>query len=183
MRRIIPDLLHGRDIELVHREGISDPVLRELVFKLQAELAAGCPTGPLVGESLCTHIAVEIAKNYSIEHIRFEHYKGGLSKPSLRRVLEYIDAFIDHDLTVDTLAKLAGLSRYHFGKMFKQSTGTTLHRYVLTRRIRRAEQLLRSSKSPLADVAAAVGFPNQSHFTTAFRQVIGTTPGEYRVST
>ena len=154
--------------------------LRDFVMSLRAELAADCPSGPLFGESLCTRLAIEMISCRSVEGVRLDQYKGGLSKPQLRRVLDYIDSFLDHKLTVDELARLAGLSRYHFGKAFKQSTGTTLHRYVLSRRLWRAEELLSYARSTLVDIAAAVGFANQSHFTAVFKSRIGISPGAYQ---
>jgi AraC family transcriptional regulator len=180
MRNLVPDSLRGRDVELITQVGNDDSVLRNLLFRLQAEFAAQCPSGPLYGESLCTRLAIEMMKKYSVERIRLDHYKGGLAKPQLRRVLDYVDSFLDQNLNVDELARVAGLSRYHFGKAFKHSTGTTVHSYVLSRRIWRAQELLLQRGSSLLDVAGATGFSNQSHFTTIFTARIGISPGAYR---
>jgi AraC family transcriptional regulator len=180
MRNLIPDSLHGRDVELITHVGGDDSVLRHLVLSLRAELLAECPTGRLLGEALCTRLAIELVRGYSVERVRLDYYKGGLSKPQLRRVLDYVESFLDHDLAVDELAQVAGLSRYHFGKAFRQSTGTTLHRYVLSRRIWRAQELLSKPSSTLVDVAGAVGFSNQSHFTAVFTTRLGISPGAYR---
>jgi AraC family transcriptional regulator len=83
-------------------------------------------------------------------------------------------------LTGNAIARVAGLSKYHFGKAFRQTTGVTLHGYVLARRMRLAHELLAKSDLPLAGVAAAAGFSNQSHFTSVFSTRIGISPGAYR---
>lgn len=180
MRNIVPDSLHGRDVQLFQFESLDDPEIRRLVLDLHTELAAGCSAGPLRGESICTELAITLARKYSIERIRFDEYKGGLSKARVRRVLEYIDSYLNEGLTVEELAPVAGLSRYHFGKMFKESTNTTIHQYVLSRRIQRARDLLANRRYSLADIALAAGFPSQSHFTTVFSSRIGLTPAAYR---
>lgn len=180
MRNLVGEFLHGRDAELFRRSGHDDLQIRQLVLALERELASDCPTGPLRGESLCTQLAITLIQKHSIERVRLDEYRGGLSKARLRRVTEYIDAFLDQALNGDELAKVAGLSRYHFGKMFKQSTSMSLHQYVLQRRIQRATSLLLSSGRCLAEIALATGFSNQSHFTTVFTSRLGVTPAAYR---
>jgi AraC family transcriptional regulator len=157
-----------------------DPVLKDLVLKLQAEVTAGYPTGPLFGESICTKLAEELIQRYSFGRPRLDRYKGVLSGAQLRRTLEYIEAFLDLELTGKSIAGVAGLSKYHFGKAFRQSTGMTLHSYVLACRMRRSQELLAKSDLPLAAIAKAAGFSNQSHFTSVFSSRIGISPGSYR---
>jgi AraC family transcriptional regulator len=95
-------------------------------------------------------------------------------------VLEYVDECLNLDLTGNSIARVAGLSKYHFGKAFRQSTGMTLHGYVLARRMRRSQELLAKSDLPLSAIAEAAGFSNQSHFTSVFSTRIGIPPGSYR---
>jgi AraC family transcriptional regulator len=157
-----------------------DPVLSDLVLKLRTEVTSGHPAGPLYSESLYTRLAEELIQRYSIGHPRLDCYKGGLSGIVLRRVLEYIDKSLDLDLTGNGIARVAGLSKYHFGKAFRQATGLSLHGYVLARRMRLAQGLLAKSDLPLAGVAAAAGFSNQSHFTSVFSTRMGMSPRAYR---
>lgn len=159
-----------------------DPVLRDLVLKLQAEVTSGYPAGPLFGESLCTKLAEELMQRYSIRRPRLDQYRGGLSGAQLRRTIEYIDEFLDLQLTGQNIAAVAGLSKYHFGKAFRHSTGMTLHGYVLARRMRRSQVLLAKSNLPLAAIAQAVGFSSQSHFTSVFSTRVGIPPSSYRNS-
>ena len=72
------------------------------------------------------------------------------------------------------------MSQYYFSKLFKTSTGTTPHQYVMRQRVERAQELLREGRTALASVATQVGFETQSHFTSVFRHLVGITPKRYR---
>jgi transcriptional regulator GlxA family with amidase domain len=103
-----------------------------------------------------------------------------LSRETLRRVVRFVNANIDSKLTWDDIADEVGMDRYVFGRRFKLTTGTTPHRYVMRRRIREAMKLLADGRTSLADIALEIGCSCQSHFTTLFRNHVGTTPGEFR---
>ena len=167
-------------LELIRTRNCQDPILKGLLLQLQADLAAGCPSGPLLGESLCVKITETIIQRYSLGRIRLDEYKGGLSGARLRLTLEYIEENLGLDLDGDRIAAVSGLSKYHFGKAFKQSTGVTLHSYVLSRRTRRAQELLLQTDQSLAAVASAAGFSDQSHFTSLFTTRLGISPRAYR---
>lgn len=98
----------------------------------------------------------------------------------LGRVMTFVEHHLDGDLSGDTLADVAGMSRFHFSRRFKDYTGSSPHSYVLSRRIERAVSLLNSLENSLAQVAYASGFSSQSHMTAVFKQAIGTTPGHIR---
>jgi RpiB/LacA/LacB family sugar-phosphate isomerase len=105
---------------------------------------------------------------------------GGLPPRRLQRVFSHIRENIARDLTVSELAQVVGMSQYYFSKLFKMSTGTTPHQYVMRQRVERAQEHLRESKTALAEVATQVGFETQSHFTSVFRRLVGATPKHYR---
>lgn len=93
----------------------------------------------------------------------------------LRRVLDLIDADLAADLSLDALAAAADLNRFHLVRTFKRVVGMTPHAYVTERRVRRGKALL-ARGIPVAEVAVAVGFFDQSHFATRFRETYGMTP-------
>ena len=120
---------------------------------------------------------------------------GGLSPAIRRRTAEVIEARLAEALALDDLAEAAGLSPFHFAKMFKASFGVPPHRYVTERRIARAKDLLgkdlpgkslpgedfsAAGRESLAEVALACGFASQSHFTRRFKQATGFTPAAWR---
>ena len=104
----------------------------------------------------------------------------GLLPRRLQRVLSHINENLSQTLSVAELAQVVGMSQYYFSKLFKMSTGSTPHQYVMRRRVERAQELLRETRMALADVGATVGFETQSHFTSVFRRLVGVTPRHYR---
>jgi AraC-like DNA-binding protein len=183
LREITADSSRRNLLDLVRVWNGADVVLGNLIQCLERDAAAGSPGGRLRGEHLCTRIAEELVQRYSIGRTRPDGYKGGLSGARFRLVREYIDEYLSEDLDSGNIAAVAGLSKYHFGKAFKETTGMTLHGYVLGQRMWRAQALLTRSNVPLAEVAEAAGFSSQSHLTTLFARRLGLTPRAYREET
>ncbi|MGB8772354.1 MAG: RpiB/LacA/LacB family sugar-phosphate isomerase [Candidatus Korobacteraceae bacterium] len=105
---------------------------------------------------------------------------GGLPPRRLQRVFAHVRENIAQELAVADMAQVVGMSQYYFSKLFKLSTGTTPHQYVMRQRVERAQEILRGGRTPLAEVATHVGFETQSHFTSVFRRLSGVTPKHYR---
>ncbi|MBO6949186.1 MAG: helix-turn-helix transcriptional regulator [Rhodospirillales bacterium] len=97
----------------------------------------------------------------------------------LRRVTDYVEENLSSRISLQDMADISGLSRFHFAKAFKQTTGTAPYRYVHARRIAYAGQLLRGDV-PLSRIAYMAGFSSQAHFQTAYRKAMGLTPAAYR---
>jgi AraC-like DNA-binding protein len=135
--------------------------------------------GDVFGESIVGAAYLRAAYAAIVSSRRFEQ-RGGLPADCLGRVLDYIDSNLDRDLRVTEVSRVALISSYHFGKLFKRSTGRTIHQYVLDHRIRKARSLLVTSNATLIEIASMVGLANQSHFTTAFKKKMGVPPGRYR---
>lgn len=87
---------------------------------------------------------------------------------------------LDGNVSISEAAQLCNLSRGYFIRAFRDTTGMTPYQWVLRERIDRARNLLRSSDTPLAEVAIVCGFADQSHFTRVFSSIVGTTPGNWR---
>lgn len=103
-----------------------------------------------------------------------------LQKWRLKRTIAYVDAHLGAPIHLCDLAAAAGLTRMHFAAQFRAATGLRPHHYVLRRRVVRACELMRCSDLPLVQIALAVGFQTQAHFTTVFRRFIGETPHRWR---
>jgi transcriptional regulator GlxA family with amidase domain len=108
--------------------------------------------------------------------------RGGLPPGAMRRVREYVDAHLGESMDLAELAAIAGLSVFHFARQFKQSAGVTPHSYLVQRRIERAQDMLARTDLALSEIAVAAGFSDQSHLARHFRQMLGTTPREFRWS-
>jgi AraC-like DNA-binding protein len=90
---------------------------------------------------------------------------------------DYLHEHLVRDVSLAELAQIAGLSKFHLLRVFRERFGLTPHAYQLQQRILRAKRLLRAL--PIADVAAQCGFADQSHLHRVFRSLVGTTPGRY----
>lgn len=96
------------------------------------------------------------------------------------RALRFVEAHLDEDLPLARVAAHVDLSQYHFARLFRRETRTSLKRHVIARRIYRARVLLLHSDQSLADIAYQVGFGSQSHMTTLFAKHQGCTPARLR---
>jgi AraC-like DNA-binding protein len=98
--------------------------------------------------------------------------------PALRRARDYLLADLGARPTLDELAAAAGVGKYRLIRLFRAAEGMPPHRYLLAHRIRRARRLLEAGE-PIAAVAAATGFSDQSHLHRHVRRALGVTPGQY----
>ena len=99
--------------------------------------------------------------------------------PKIRRTLSYINENLSRELSVDALAEQVYLSRYHFMRLFKAETGSTVHAYVRQKRLLYAARLIREG-SPANQAAEAAGFADYSAFHRAFRACFGISPGQLK---
>ena len=99
--------------------------------------------------------------------------------PKIEAVLSYINENLGRELSVDELAEQAYLSRYHFMRLFKAQTGSTVHAYVRQKRLLYAARLIREGESA-ARAAAESGFSDYSAFHRAFRESFGISPGQLK---
>jgi AraC family transcriptional regulator len=168
---------------LSYERPIEDPLLAEMANAVAAELEAQTSAGSLLVEALSSSLAARLVqKHFSASSDRsFRRLtREGLDQRRLFRVLDYVEANLEGDLTIDRMASIACLSRYHFARAFKQAVGQPPHRYVGAKRLERAKALLMQSDRSLVDIALALSFSCQANFTRAFRQVTGQTPGQFR---
>jgi AraC-like DNA-binding protein len=105
---------------------------------------------------------------------------GGLTGMRLERVLAAIETGLRDRLTLDDLARAAGMSRARFAEAFRRTIGLTPHAYVRTKRLEAVRAALEAGERDLARLAARFGFSSHAHMTTAFRDAFGVTPSAYR---
>jgi AraC family transcriptional regulator len=171
---------------LIYTGGIDDPVVRSIGIAIVEELSQNQPSGrsSLIVDSLSTAVAARLVERYarpgSVLAASSAQGSGKLEKRRLDRVLAFIDAHAASDLSLDAIATQACLSRYHFIRAFKRSTGLTPLVYVNTLRIDRAKHLLRTTKRTVDDISTVLNFSSSSNFTRAFKRTVGLTPGVYR---
>jgi AraC family transcriptional regulator len=180
MQHAAHELTGAAPLELRNQRAIRDAPILHLGLALQAELEAGCPAGRLYGEGLAIALAVHLLQHYAVCPLQLRSYRGGMPQARLQRVLEYMQAHLDQELSLMALGTVAQMSPYYFSRLFKQSTGLSPHQYLLHQRGERAKHLLADPRRRIADVSQEVGIAPQSHVTTVFRTLVGTTPRTYQ---
>lgn len=166
--------------QLPSRWHFQDRQLERLLRNLEVEVGSGFHTGRIYGELLGLSLSEYLMQHYSDTRLLQPSCKGGLPKRRLDRVLEYIAANLSQSLSLTEIAAIAGMSAYHFARLFKTSTGLSPHQYVLAQRIERAKHLLLGGQSSVIDVALESGFNDQSYFSKMFRKATGVPPMRYR---
>jgi AraC family transcriptional regulator len=169
--RLAPHLARPPSLEPAVEQ---DPLLGQLLHCVSAELEAGT-LDRLLAETLLAAVAVRVLRRHGEQ-------RPDIAGHRMRRVLEHIEAHLGEELSLETLAGIACLSPCHFSRAFKSALGEGPQRYVLRRRVERAKALLRQPELPLAQVAAELGFADQSHFTNVFRRLAGDTPARFRAA-
>jgi len=99
----------------------------------------------------------------------------------VRHVIGYIEANFDQPCSLDSMARVAGVSRYHLVRIFRTAVGVTPNRYLSNVRLRAAAELLTTSKAPIAEIIYCTGFNDISYFYASFRETFRCTPRMWRL--
>ena len=183
------ECLNPDKIELLPVLKTYDPQIEQLAELLFQETQNNSFGGKLYLESLSQILVIHLLRNYSVFEPVFREYNNGLAPYKLRQTIDYIQAYLDRDLSLEVMAKQVGVSRSYFADQFKQAMGIAPHQYVIQQRIEKAKQLLRHKRSEampsglslnIAEIALECGFASQSHLNKVFRNYVGITPKAYR---
>jgi AraC family transcriptional regulator len=180
---ISDDLGLARVDELRHSPGtaVRDATIRDLLLSMRPALAAPAEqTSTLFVDHVAHAIATHVAHRYGGLLLPPVANRGGLAPSQARRAKELLSANWSGGILLTDLATACNLSVRQFTRAFRQTTGMAPHRWLLQRRIEKAQDLLARSTRSLAHVAADCGFADQSHFTRVFTRAIGITPGQWR---
>jgi AraC family transcriptional regulator len=164
------------------RASLQDGAIQRILSMMLEELIAERPFGRLYVDSLAHALATRYLLLERQSVVVSESRVSGLPARILKRIREKIEANLEADLTLESLAEESGYSRAHFLRMFRVATGLTPHQYVLELRLTRAQDCLRQMNASIIDIAESCGFSSQSHMTSVFRQRLEMTPGEFRRS-
>jgi AraC family transcriptional regulator len=169
-----------RELRLPFRFAFHDSFVGACVKALQAEMESPREYGSLYVDSVTDALALHLLRSPAPRTVP-RRARETLSRRTLGRVCDRIEASVECGVSLQELAREAGASRFHFARAFREATGIPPHRYLTLRRIERAKDLLLHTDLSLVEVALACGFGNQSHFTLRFRGVVGVTPRRFRL--
>jgi AraC family transcriptional regulator len=159
---------------------VDDPVVRGLGTSLLPALQRPEQAHRLFLDSVAMALLAHLACAYGDMPLEPPLRRGGLAPWQTRRAEEALMAHIDGDISLKQLADAVGLSRSHFARAFKKSTGMPPHRWLLARRVERAQDLLLNSTLTIEQIASRCGFADQSHLTRVFARLVQMGPGEWR---
>lgn len=127
-------------------------------------------------------IFILIGRNYTLNlsHNNIEYQKHKEYTEKFISICNYINEHCTEDLSLDEISNIAGFSKYHFTRLFKQFTTTTFYRYLNQKRIEHAQKMLADPCITITEVALSSGFPSLSAFIRMFKLINQCTPTEYR---
>jgi AraC-like DNA-binding protein len=105
---------------------------------------------------------------------------GRLSGGQEKFVLTYIAENLHREVSLSELAGLVGLSRFHFSRSFRRTTGLAPYQFILASRVERAKAILSGSETSMAEISASLGFGSQTQFSAAIRKLTGLIPSQFR---
>jgi AraC-like DNA-binding protein len=146
---------------------------------LMQEAEEGCPNGCPYFESLASALLLAVASQIDPRlpeagHLDAQHRR-------IQEAVVFIEANFAWNITREDVARVAGLSPFHFSRLFHALVGLTPHQYLLRCRLRNAQELLSTNEvRSVADIAAETGFADQAHFARHFRSAFAKSPQEFR---
>ena len=149
-----------------------DTRFQHAAWALLAELEADDASDALYAQSLATAMVVRLVG----ADVATDRKRRTLSARTAARVIDYIEANLDQDLSLAELAALAELSVPHFKVLFRETMGQPVHRHVVQRRLERARSLLVQGQLSMSQIALEAGFAHQSHMAAWMKRVHGVTP-------
>jgi transcriptional regulator GlxA family with amidase domain len=175
MTQMTREITGRQDESLPFRQPvIQDGELARQMLAMQAALADGCSR--LAKEERILDVFYQLYSRHSAEPAFARRL--GQEKMPIARACEYLRDCTEENVSLERLAAVAGLSPFHFSRVFAKEVGVSPHIYQLQIRLQKATELLAAGCS-LAEVAVATGFCDQSHLQKLFKKKYGITPGQY----
>lgn len=162
-------------------EALVDPGIAAIQLEIRRTLLSD----PLIEQSYVLPLVEAMFARFACQFLDLDLPAGGketLPPRVLRAVVTEIENALGERLTVEDLAKTAGLSRSHFSRAFHAATGESPQDFIISRRLCHARDLLVESDRPISEIAVTTGFASHAHFSTAFKKRLGVSPARYRDS-
>jgi AraC-like DNA-binding protein len=155
--------------------------IKEIVNVIKQEIAFGYPNDDLFLESMRTALVIAIINKFAIFKKPITTVNiDNLSNKKVKLIQDYIQEHLAENIPLEDLANITGISKYHFCRSFKQSTGITITDYIIGERVKLAQKLLINSPLNIAEIAYACGFHDASHLNRYFKLLMQMTPTAFR---
>jgi len=166
--------------DLLERTGHPDPVTSRLLLSAADVIESNATLDALFRQQMVDLLATRLLVAHVGASTTFQPTLGGLSPTALRHAIERLRSDSETDVSLAALASDAGLSRFHFCRAFKESTGLSPHAWLRQHRLEHAMNMLRDTDEAVVSIAAALGYASQTAFAAAFRKLTGETPSDWR---
>lgn len=180
LARIADEAGIAAPVELLERTAQPDLITSRLLLSAAGFLEGNEALDTLFRQQLIDLLATRLLAAHTGSPTTVQPVRGGLAPKALLRAIERLRSDSDADVSLAALAAEAGLSRFHFCRAFKESTGLAPHAWLRQHRLEQAMNMLRNTDASVMSVAAALGYGSQTAFTAGFRKLTGETPSEWR---
>src|SRR5258707_4967717 len=155
---------------------VHDPAMARLLSQLHAALATS--PSELERESLLIWTLAHLVRRHAADTPPIALAASPLERTPILKVRSYLEEHSTENVSLEQIAALVNLSPFYLLRVFRETVGLPPHSYLTQIRVTRAKRLI-SASMPLAEVATAVGFTDQSHLNRHFKALVGVTPGQY----
>ena len=167
-------------VDLIERTAHPDPATSQLLMSAAEALDSREPLDALFRQQMIELLSTRLLATHAGSSITFRPITGGLSPKILRGAIERLRSDNNADVSLAALASDAGLSRFHFCRAFKESTGLSPHAWLRQCQLDQAVKMLRDTDDSIASIAVALGYSSQAAFAAAFRRMTNETPSNWR---
>ncbi len=167
-------------VTLDEQVGFKDPLLSQVMGEMLGQLGEASTEANAYLDALLDVAMAQLAHKHSTLGQATRVARHALAPVRLRRVIDYEEAHIGETISLDDLALVAGLSRFHFSRAFQNALGEPPSIYLARRRLELAKRLLRMSDLSHAEIARRSGHGTPSRFAATFKRQTGQTPSDYR---
>jgi AraC family transcriptional regulator len=180
LNRVASEANTAAPSDLVERTAHPDPITSRLLLSAADALDGSAALDALFRHQLTDLLATRLLAAHAGSPATFQPVIGGLSPKVLGRAIERLRSDSDADVSLAALASDAGLSRFHFCRAFKESTGLSPHAWLRQYQLEQAMKMLRNTDDSIVSIAVALGYSSQAAFAAAFRKLTGETPSDWR---
>src|SRR5690242_5890667 len=178
--RVADEADTARPTDLLERTAHPDPITSRLLLSAADVLEGNEALDSLFRQQLTDLLATRLLAAHAGAPTAVQPVVGGLAPKVLMRAIERLRSESDADVSLAALAAEAGLSRFHFCRAFRESTGLSPHAWLRQHRLEQAMNMLRDTDESVVSIAATLGYSSQTAFAAAFRKLTGETPSDWR---
>lgn len=163
----------------VERDPVRDPLVYQIAVAFKNILATKGLGEKHFAEALAKALALHILRDHAHFEVNKKNKQSAHPGYRLNKVKEFIGANLTQPVRLEDMAAVAGMSIFHFSRLFKTATGFSPNQYFIREKIGKAKELLLKGNENVAQVAYTLGFESASHFSTQFKKVTGITPTRF----